>query len=190
MRRRLTLHTGEPFKPSAIERARKDLSGLGVFAAISVQVGTEVDASGGVPLTFQFRERPRHAVSINAAYSSDLGGSTGGTWTDRNVFGNGEQLSISASAINIGGSATTGLGYDTSAKFTKPDFGHRDQTLQITVGAVKQFLEAYDQTAVTSSVTLTRKLSSIWTVSIGLSTADEQILQNQPVLLSAPAVWT
>jgi len=177
VRRRLTLHTGEQYNSVAVERARKELLGLGVFASINVQVGTAVDAAGGVPITFQFRERPRHAVSINAAYSSDLGGSAGVTWSDRDVFGNAEQLNVSANLINAGGSASTGLGYDTSVKLIFPDFGHRDQSLQFAVGAVKQSLEAYDQTAVTTGVTLTRKLSKQWTVSAGVTTANEQIMQ-------------
>jgi translocation and assembly module TamA len=180
IRRRLTLRTGEQYSSSAIERARQDLLGLSVFASINVHVGTAVDGTGGVPITFQFHERPRHLVTINAAYSSDLGGSGGVTWSDRNVFGNAEQLNLSASLTNVGGSATTGLGYDATAKFIVPDFGHRDQSLQFALGAVRLFLQAYDQTATTSSVTLTRKLSKFWTVSAGVSTAEEQILQNQP----------
>ena len=99
---------------------------------------------------FKFASAPRHLVTINAAYSSDLGGSGGITWSDRNVFGNAEQLNLSASLTNVGGSATTGLGYNTTAKFILPDFGHRDQSLQFAVGAVKLFLQAYDQTAVTT----------------------------------------
>ena len=177
VRRRLLLHTGELYKPSAIERARHDLLSLNVFGQVSVQLGTAVDESGGVPITFRIRERPRHAVSLNAAYSSDLGGSGGATWTDRNVFGNAEQLTFAASVINLGGSDTTGSGYDTSVKYLIPEFLHRDQTLQFTVAAIKQQLQAYDQTAKTLSVTLSRKLSSIWSVSAGVSTTTEQILQ-------------
>src|ERR1019366_1276803 len=101
IRRRLTLRTGEQYSSGAIERARQDLLGLNVFASINVHVGTAVDDSGGVPITFQFRERPRHLFTINAAYSSDLGGSGGVTWSDRNVFGNAEQLNISASLTNV-----------------------------------------------------------------------------------------
>jgi len=177
VRRRLTLRSGQQYSPAAIEAARRDLLTLGPFAAISVQAGTAVDATGGVPITFLLRERKRHAVSLNAAYSTDLGGSGGVTWSDRNVFGNAEQLSVAASALNLGGSATTGIGYDTSVKFTKPDFGHRDQSLQFSVGAIKQSLQAYDQKAVTSGVTLTRKLSSVWTASAGVATANEQVIQ-------------
>jgi len=179
VRGRIALHKGQPFSPSAIERARRDLLNLGPIGSISVQLATQVDASGEVPVTFQVRERPRHAVTINAAYSSDLGGSGGVSWTDRNVFGNAEQLALSARAINFGGgTATTGVGYDTSAKFTQPDFLRRDQSLQVTLSAIKQSLQAYDQTAHTGSLTLTRKLSSVWAASVSVTASDEQILQD------------
>jgi translocation and assembly module TamA len=176
VRRRLTLHSGQMYNPSAIEAARRDLSTLGPFSAISVQLGT-ADADGNVPVTFVVRERPRHAVTVNTAYSTDLGGSGGITWTDRNVFGNAEQLKIAASLINLGGSSTTGIGYDTSAKFTVPDFGHRDQSVQIAVGAIKQSLLAYDQKAITTGVTVSRKLSSVWSASAGVAASNELIDQ-------------
>jgi translocation and assembly module TamA len=49
--------------------------------------------------------------------------------------------------------------------------------LQFAVGAIKQHLEAYDQTAKTAGVTLNRKLSSVWNLSAGLATTVEQITQ-------------
>jgi translocation and assembly module TamA len=177
VRRRLLLHTGDVYKPSIIEAARRDLLALNVFGQVSVQTGAQADESGGVPVTFTIRERARHAISLSAAFSSDLGGSGGVTWTDRNLLGNAEQLSFAARVINLGGSDTTGTGYDTSVKYLLPEFLHRDQSLQFEVSAIKQQLQAYDQTAKTASVTLSRKLSSVWTVSAGLSTTDEQITQ-------------
>jgi translocation and assembly module TamA len=186
VRRRLLLHSGELYKPSAIEAARRDLLALNVFAQVSIQIGTKADESGGgVPITFKIVERLRHAISLSAAYSSDLGGSGGATWTDRNVFGNAEQLTFAASVINLGGSDTTGTGYDTSIKYLIPEFLHRDQSLQFAVTAIKQQLQAYDQTAKTASVTLSRKLSTIWSVSAGLSTTDEQIIQDTSVATNA-----
>jgi len=88
VRRRLLIHTGEQYKTSAVERARADLVTLGVFAAVNVEVGTKADDTGGVPITFRMRERLRHSINVTAAYSTDLGGSGGVTWGDRNVFGN------------------------------------------------------------------------------------------------------
>src|ERR1700722_4238647 len=177
VRRRLLLHSGEIYKPSAIEAARHDLLGMNVFSQVSVQVGSKADESGDVPITFKLRERLRHSINLSAAYSSDLGGSGGVSWPVRNVFGNAEQLSVAANLTNLGGSDTTGTGYDTSVKYLIPDFLHRDQSLQFAVSAIKQQLQAYDQTAQTASVTLSRKLSSVWTVSAGLSATDETILQ-------------
>jgi translocation and assembly module TamA len=177
VRRRLLLHTGDSYSASNIEKARKDLLALGVFGAITVQVGKVADATGGVPVTFQLRERARHGVTVSGAYSTDLGGSGGVTWSDRNVRGNAEQLNLSASIINVGGDATTGLGYDTSAKYIIPEFGHRDQQLQLAVGAIKQALQAYDQKAITSGITLTRKFSTVWSASVGITGVREQIVQ-------------
>lgn len=194
--RRLSVHTGQQFSPRAIEQARHDLLALGPFGSVTVKVGASPDAEGRVPLTFQFTERQLHAVSVNAGYSSDLGTSGGVTWTDRNLFGGAEQLTLSANIINLGGgTATTGLGYDTSAKLTVPDFwGRRDQTLVASVGAVKQSLQAYDQKAVTSGVVVARKLSSVWSASAGVTTANEEITQVRVslhyTLLAVPVTLT
>ncbi len=182
LRQRLLLHTGERYSASAVERARTDLLSLGVFAAITVQVGTAVDGTGGVPITYQIRERLRHAFGVNAAYSTDLGGSGGVTWTDRNTFGNAEQLTIAATVLNLGGNASHGIGYDTSTRLTLPDFGHRDQSLQFAVEARKQNLLAYDQTSIAGGPTLTRRINARWTVSAGLTATEEQVIQDQPFL--------
>ena len=177
VRRRLLVHTGDQYNSSTVERARADLLNLGVFAAVSVEVGSKVDDTGGVPITFRMRERLRHTISVTAAYSTDLGGSGGITWGDRNVFGNAEQLTVTTQLLNAGGSSTNGLGYDVNVKYLLPDFGHRDQTLQLSVGAIKQYLDAYDQTATTAGATLSRKLTSHWTVSAGVSAVNEKIIQ-------------
>ncbi len=178
VRRRLLVHTGEDYGATKIERARKDLLAAGVFSSVSVQLGTEAESKAGVPVTFRVRERPQHAAGVNAAYSSDLGGSTGFNWTNRDVSGKADQLTLSATAINLGGgTSTTGIGYDTSAKYLIPDWKLRDQSLQVAVGALKQQLQAYDQNALTTGVTVSRKLSKIWSASAGVTAEEERIDQ-------------
>jgi len=88
---------------------------------------------------------------------------------------------LSASMINLNGSATNGIGYDTSAKFIVPEFLHPAQTLQVSLDAIKQSLVAYDQTAETAGVTLTRNLSKIWTASAGFTTTFDKIVQPEEV---------
>lgn len=177
VRKRLLLRTGEPYNAANVEKARRDLLNLGVFSSVSVRLGTAPDSLGRVPVTFVVRERPRHAVTLTGSYSSDLGVSGGVTWSDRNIFGNGEELDLSGTMIDLGGTTAVGLGYETSAKYILPDFGHRDQSLQFAVSAIKQDLQAYDQTAETAGVTLSRKVSSVWSASVGVSAETEQIIQ-------------
>ncbi len=185
IRRRLLVQTGQEFQPSKIEAARQDLASIGVFASVQARPGASLQAprdgatspTAELPLDFVFAERPLHVVGITAAYSTDLGGSLGVTWSDRDVFGAAEQLNLAATATGVGGNATQGLGYDVTAQFLKPDFLRRDQQFEADVAALKQNLDAYDQTAFTAGVSLSRKFSTYWTGSVGLTGEQEQIIQ-------------
>ena len=184
VRRRLLLHQGEIYGADKVERARKDLLALGVFTSVTVQIGKSADSAGQVPITFRVRERLLHAVSVNGTYSTDLGGSTGVTWTHRDLTGKADQLSFSANVINIGAKAAKSLGYDLNAKYLLPEWGHRDQTLQLAVQALNQSLQAYDQKALILGATVNRKLSSIWSVSVGLTGTIERIGQEGNTVLT------
>jgi translocation and assembly module TamA len=180
VRKRLLVHTGEQYSAARIEAARKDLLALGTFSSVSVAVADKADNEGRVPIAFNTRERLQHGVSISAAYSSDLGGSTGVSWTQRNVSGKADSLTLSADAIHLGGgTASNGIGYDVNGKYLIPDWKSRDQSLQTSVGAIKQYLDAYDQTAYTAGVTVNRRLSSIWSISAGFNIEEEHILQHE-----------
>ncbi len=177
VRRRLLLHSGDLFQPSKIEAARQDLASVGVFSGVSARAGTEIAPDGTIPITFDFQERPLHAVGANVAYSTDLGGSLKATWSDRNLFGNAEQLNLSAGTTGLGGTAQKDLGYNLQAQLIEPDFLIRDQTLEYDLGALKQDLQAYDQRAVTAAVALHRKITKELTGSVGISAEREQIIQ-------------
>ncbi len=175
--RRMLLHQGDLFTPSAIEAARQDLSSVGVFSGVRVTAAQKPDAAGGVPLTFTFGERPLHAVTADLAFSTDLGGSVGGTWSHRNLFGNAEQLNATLALTGLGGSASSGIGYNGRLEMIKPDFYQRDQSLNLSVQALKQSLQAYDQTALLVGGIVTRKLTRRLSVSGGISGIEEQIKQ-------------
>jgi translocation and assembly module TamA len=174
--RGLLVHTGEQYDAAGIEKARQDLLGLGVFSTVSAKLG-KPDSGLSVPITFVVREAKKYTVGVSAGYSSDLGGSAGFNWSDHNVFGSGQQLTTSVSAINLGGSASTGLGYDATVGYSIPDFMRPDQTLGYSVGALRQALQAYTQTGETAGTSLNRKLSSVWNLTTGLSYEHEIIGQ-------------
>jgi translocation and assembly module TamA len=176
VRRRLLLHQGELYNPQAIEKARQDLASIGPFASVRADPATALDPNGQLPITFDLTERPLHAVDATIAYSTDLGVNFTTAWHDRNLFGNAEQLNLTAAA-QLGGDALIRPGYQIGAQFLKPDFLTRDQTLEIDLNAVKQSLQAYDQTALLEKIALNRKLSPHWTASVGLSGEQEEIVQ-------------
>jgi len=177
VRQRLLVSSGQLYQPSKLDEARQDLASLGVFSSVSASAGAQIAPDGGIPITYEFVERPQHVVGITGAFSTDLGGSLTATWSDRNLFGNAEQLNLSAAGTGLGGSAVKGIGYDVSAQFLKPDFLQRDQTLELDAAALKQDLEAYDQRAYTLGAAVRRKLSPEWTLSLGVSGEQENIVQ-------------
>jgi len=192
-RRALTVHPGERYRPSRIEAARQALASLGVFSGVSVRAADHLSPDGRIPLVFDVQERPAHAVTISGNYSTDLGISLSTTWSHRNLFGNAEQLNLTAAGTGLG-SASTGLGYDLRAQYIQPLFLTQNQVLEFDISGVKQQLEAYDQTAQTIAGFLRRKFSTLWSGSAGLSLTHDQIVQEGTSqlyeLLAAPVSVT
>ena len=190
VKNRLLIATGQPFKPTAIETARQDLATLGIFSSVRTQVGKQLDLQGREPISFEVTERPLRAVSAEAAYSTDLGGKLSGSWLHRNMFGNAEQLNLTAAVAQLGGNSTTGIGYKVGAAFSKPDFLKRDQSLQLGLDALQQNLDAYDEKAVIAQMLLNRKLADHWRGSYGIAAQQSQISQENVTrdytLLSLP----
>jgi translocation and assembly module TamA len=175
-RRATKLNSGERYRPSRIEEARRALMAQGVFSGVSVRAADHLDADGRIPLVFDVQERKLHAVSLAASYSTDLGISLSATWSHRNLFGNAEQLNITAAGTGLG-SSTQGLGYNLTAQFLKPLFLADNQTLELDLAGIKQDLDAYDQTAQTLAAFLKRRLSPMWTARAGISAMHDEVVQ-------------
>lgn len=176
VRRRLLIYSGERFAPSAIDKARNDLAATGVFSTVRIVPGTELDAMGRLPVQVDVAERPRHAVNFTLNYSTDFGPGASVAWQHRNLFGNAEQLNLTA-GFTGGGSAQKDPGYNVAAQFIKPDFLGRDQALQADLGAVKEDLQAYKRKAITGDLLLNKKFSDHWSGSAGLAAEQERIEQ-------------
>jgi translocation and assembly module TamA len=172
----LTIKTGDRYRPSAIEKARRALVAQGVFSGVNVRAADHLSADGRLPLTFDVEERKRHAVTIAGTYSTDLGISLSTTWSHRNLFGSAEQLNLTAAGTGLG-TSTTGVGYNLSAQFIKPLFLRPDQTLELDLSGIKENLEAYDQTAQTLAGFLRRRFSEQWSASAGLSLTHDDVSQ-------------
>ena len=178
VRRRVQLQSGQPFNPVEVEAARDDLAAIGVFSVVRIEPGDHLAPDGTIPITIDVSERPLHAVDAGAAYSTDLGINFNVGWHHRNLFGEAEQLNLTA-GIQLGGNAVHQPGYNLGIQFIKPDFLTRDQALEVSLGAVKQSLDAYDQRALTEKIMISRKFLPHWTVGFGISGEQEEITQER-----------
>jgi len=176
-RKVIEVRPGDPYRISKLDTARQNLMALGVFSSVSVRTAEAPDDRGNAPVTFETSERKARSVSFAGDFSTDLGLSVSASWAHHNLWGQAEQLTLSAAATGLGGNATSGIGYDVSAQFLKPYFFRADQQFAISVSAVKQSLDAYDQTAEVFSVYLTRKLSDAWSVRAGLGVTYDDVSQ-------------
>lgn len=179
VRRRLGLAPGERFSPATLEAARARLAASGAVAGVRIVPGEAVDASGRLPVQVVVTERPLHAVALTAAYSTDQGGSVTASWTHRDLWGGGEQLTLAAAATELGGTASRQPGYDVSATLVVPDWQRLDQSLTFRLEGVKESLQAYDRTALIAAATLSRKLSQELTVSLGVAAEEAHFVQEQ-----------
>ncbi len=174
----ITLKQGMPYDADQIEQQRQTLAGLPVFAGVRAETPDQLDAAGELPLDFTFNEAPRHAITFDGSYSTDLGAALTASWTDRNVFGNGESLTLSASADEIGGLDAQYPGYDLSGTYTIPQWLRRDQSLSFNVTALQQYLYTYTQTALYATSTVTRQITPALSVNVGVGLEQEVIAQN------------
>jgi translocation and assembly module TamA len=172
----LDLKPGERYRPSRIEAARQALAGMGVFSGVTVEASRTLSPHGSIPLTFDVAERARHTVTLAGTYSTDLGVSLSVGWSHHNLFGNAEQLNLTAAGTGLG-TASAGLGYDLGAQLIKPLFLEPNQVLELDLSSVKQQLNAYDQTAQTLAAYVRRKFSSLWSGSVGVSLIYDQVTQ-------------
>jgi len=141
-----------------------------------VRAADHLSPDGRIPLVFDVQERLRHAVTFSGTYSTDLGILLSTTWSHRNLFGNAEQLNLTAAGTGLG-TSTTGVGYDLSAQYIQPLFLETNQVLEFDVSGIKQSLDAYDQTAETIAGFVRRKFSNLWSGSAGLSLTHDQVVQ-------------
>ena len=175
IRRRLKLHPGEPFDPVTLDEARANLSAVPAIGGVTFLPATQLDARGRLPITVRISERKRHAVDLGASFSTDQGGSATASWTDRDLFGQGQQLTLSASATQIGGSASRAPGYAVEALLTDPEW--YGGTLTYDAKALRESLDAYDRTAALGSVVYARRLTKELSVNGGVAFEQARIKQ-------------
>ena len=190
VRRRLGLAMGDPYSPSRLEQARRDLLASDALIAARIIPATTTDADGRLPLRVAVVERKRRTIRLAGAYASDDGASLLLGWTHRNLLGRAERLSIRGEIGTIDGASRDNLDYAVDLSLRLPDRWRQDLDLALDLGAVRESLTAYDRDAVTIGGALERRLSPRLSVALGAAFERSRITQDGPAedfrLLSLP----
>ena len=189
MARHVALHPGQPYSETVLNKARDSLLGLGVFSSAATHTATAPSPPGQVPVTFLVHEQKLHAVSVGAAYSTDLGIDADVSWMDRNLFGEAQRLTLSLGATGIGGSGRNQTekfgrhtyvirpGYTAKAVYRVPDFLTRKQSITATIEALKEYLPAYSRTAFLGNAEVSRPLTKHLAFDFGAGYIFEKVRQ-------------
>jgi translocation and assembly module TamA len=177
LRQHIALKQGQPYSDTAVQAARDSLLGLGLFSDVTPQPEQKPDKNGEVPILFRVHAQKRHAVTLGISYATDAGFTLSGSWEDRNLFQHAETLTITATATGLGGTGTTAPGYDLKGVFAQPDFLSRGQSLSVSLEGLRQFLTAYNRTAMLAGVTIARPLTPHISISYGPAFVTENVYQ-------------
>lgn len=183
--------TGDPYSPQALADLRGELSSLGVFSAVRVREGDALDAEGGLPITVEVSERKRRFIGFGARFASDEGFGFDAEWGHRNLFGQAEQLTATASVDRIGGDVGSGIDYSLGLGFSKPAFQRGDQRLFANLGALRESPDAFERKALVSELGVERRLSPFLSASLAGSFEVSEITEEGDtssfLLLGLPA---
>jgi translocation and assembly module TamA len=160
---------GEPYSPRRLERARREMMGLGAFASVSARTAERLDEAGRLPVTFVVSERPRRAIGVSAAYETNFGPTFRLYWEHRNLFGRAENLRLEGEVARLGtaGRLVEDTTYRAFATLRAPGLFGRDLALIGTLGALRERLDAYDRDAVLASALVERRLTERLTLRAG-----------------------
>jgi translocation and assembly module TamA len=134
--RRIAWKEGEPYDARAVETTRQDLVKTALFSAVRISHADAPDEKGEVAMTVALTEGPPRSVGAGIAYNTNLGFGGQAFWQHRNLFGEGENLRVTA------GAAEKQLAL--SLAFRKPDFLDRNQDGLANAALLQQKTDAYD----------------------------------------------
>lgn len=149
------LKEGEQYSPDQLEKAKKRLSRLEVFRAMTFQEAEEINPDGSLPMTLAVQERLPRRFGVGADYSTLDGFGFESYWMHRNLFGRAERLRLEAKVKGIGGSQSDSFNpknytYLLGASFTKPGVFTPDTDFTAGLSARREVLDAYTETSVTA----------------------------------------
>jgi translocation and assembly module TamA len=160
IRRLLPWKEGELFHAEQVEALQVGLIRLGLFSSVRVLKGEELDEKGRLPVVISVTERKHRSIGAGVSYKTDEGLGATALWEHRNLFREGERLTVSGTASSFTASA--------ESTFFKPFFFRRDQSLRLLLRLAEDQPDPYTSRNISATASVTRHLTEQLRVSAGL----------------------
>ncbi len=153
----------EPWDENLLADYANTLRALGIFRSVEAKAETadlrmdtdgEREGAAILPAGIDLVAGPERSVTASARYDTDTGFGVEGTWEHRNLFHNGEKLTVDVPISQ----QLTGI----KTHFEKPAFLARDQKLFADAAALWENTDAYQQQSVKGDIGIQRKLARQW----------------------------
>lgn len=151
--------TGELYNPIKIEKTQEALELSALFRSVNITHAEEPIDCDRLPMEISLVEAKQHSIGFGLNYTTSLGPGITGEWEDRNVFGEGQKLSIRS---NVWQKLQEG-----SMTYLIPDFGRRDQNLIWLLDYCHERTKSFTEHALSFSGTIERKINEHLRISYG-----------------------
>jgi translocation and assembly module TamA len=147
---RIRWQPGAVYDASKVEETRRALLESGLFSTVQITPTPNPDNLDEVRMTVDASERVRHTVGAGLAYNTSQGFGARAFWEDRNLFGNAENLRLSA---EVGQQLD-----DFRVNFRRPDFLTVDQDFLATAEVANDTPVAYNSRRELATVGIERRI--------------------------------
>lgn len=169
------LEPGKRYDARDINKARDRLRKLESIESVRVVEGSQVDASGGIPMTLEVTERKPRYFGATASMSSLDGAELRAYWGHRNLFGEGERLRIDGAVSQLGEGSIEDSNFNVGAEFTKPGIIDVDTDLFTEFRIEREQPDTYESRFVKGRVGLVRRFSQQLSGTVAVEARYEQI---------------
>src|SRR5215469_7081079 len=147
---RLRWQHDEIYDASKVAETRRALIETGLFSTVEITPTADPEYPGEVQMTIDATERVHHTIGAGLAYNTSQGFGARAFWENRNLFGNAENLRLSAEV---------GQQLDVfRANFRRPDFLTVDQDFLATAEVANDTPVAYNSRRELATIGIERRI--------------------------------
>lgn len=182
VQRHITWQEGQLFDIRKVDDTRAALIRTGLFRSVHIETKHPENADTA-DMHLTLLEAPRRTVRAGLWYYSDLGLGASTGWTNRNLFGGGQELRLDAEVSE--------KLYGASAALMLPAMWHPEQTLGLQAKYESENTDGYDSVNLSLSGVMRRKFSEHLQLGYGLAYRVSEVKKEgtrQFHLLSAPLI--